>query len=554
MKCPPLLIAAAVTLVAGRVSAASLQSRIDAVTVYPDRAVVTRSASISLEPGTAELVFADLPESLDERSIQVAGRGSASATILDVSAKRTFVDFTPNERVKAVEDQLRDLQRQQRSIDDQAAGFEAQRGMIDKIEAALVAPPAKDVPRPAVGDLASALAFVTEQRAKIAGGVAALDEQRTELQRRIAAAQAQLNELHGSGGRATKSVTVRVSASVAGSLDLTLGYTVPGATWSPTYDVRVLGGERAVQVGYFGLVRQATGEDWKDVDLTLSTARPSLGGRPPELAPWQLDVFVPPPPVPLSAFRDRRTEVNELKIAGPAAAGSTGINFAGEARADAPAMLAQATVQAGATSATFHVGARATIASDNSPQKVPIHSARLAAEPEYATTPKRLPVAFLTSKVANTSDFPLLAGAMSVFLEGTFVASSHMPTVMPGEKFDLALGADDGIGIKHKRLKKFTEETGLTNSGQRITCEYLLTVQNNKRTTERIVVTDQVPVSRNEKITVKLLSPDARDAKPDESGLLKWTLDLKPGEKRELTVRFTVEFDKDVNVSGLDLI
>ena len=63
---------------------------------------------------------------------------------------------------------------------------------------------------------------------------------------------------------------------------------------------------------------------------------------------------------------------------------------------------------------------------------------------------------------------------------------------------------------------------------------------------------DQVPLSRNEKIVVKLLSPDAKDAKPTDEGTLKWTLDLKPGEKRELTVKFTVEYDNDVNVTGLE--
>ena len=216
------------------------------------------------------------------------------------------------------------------------------------------------------------------------------------------------------------------------------------------------------------------------------------------------------------------------------------------------AELAAATIEAGATSASFKIAVAASVPSDNSPQKVPIMSERLVAKPEYLTVPKRLTTAFLTAKVINTSDFPLLSGAMNVFLDGTFVATSGLRTVMPGEKFDLALGADEGIAVKYKRVNKFTETTGLTNSGQRITYEYLLTVQNNKRTTERVIVADQVPLSRNEKITVKLLAPDTAEVKPSDEGTLKWSLDLKPGEKRELTVKFTVEFANGVNVSGLE--
>jgi len=106
--------------------------------------------------------------------------------------------------------------------------------------------------------------------------------------------------------------------------------------------------------------------------------------------------------------------------------------------------------------------------------------------------------------------------------------------------------------VKHKRVNKFTEDTGLTNSGKRITYEYLITVQNNKKTAERVIVVDQVPLSRNEKIVVKVLAPDGKEVKPTEEGSLKWTLELKPAEKRELTIKFTVDYPKDVDVSGLE--
>ena len=145
-----------------------------------------------------------------------------------------------------------------------------------------------------------------------------------------------------------------------------------------------------------------------------------------------------------------------------------------------------------------------------------------------------------------------IALLVRTFLDGTFVATSNLRTVMSGEKFDLALGADEGISVKHKRLNKFTEDTGLTGSGKRITYEYLITIQNNKRSTERVNVADQLPVSRNEKIVVKQIQPDSGELKPTPEGYLKWTLDLKPGEKRELTVKFTVDYPKDVDVTGLE--
>lgn len=220
--------------------------------------------------------------------------------------------------------------------------------------------------------------------------------------------------------------------------------------------------------------------------------------------------------------------------------------------AEKTATFSQAAVDTAATSASFKLAAPATVPSDNSPQKVPITSASLAAVLEYTATPKRLAAAFLTAKVANSTDFPLLAGAMNVFLDGTFIATSALRTVMPGEKFDLALGADDGVAVKHARTKRFAEDTGLTGTGKRVGYEYLITVTNHKKVPVRVIVADHVPVSRHEKIVVKVTAPAETEQKPDAEGALKWTLTLKPGEKREVPLKFTVAHPGDLSVTGLE--
>ncbi|MDB6169646.1 MAG: hypothetical protein JWM88_2510 [Verrucomicrobia bacterium] len=542
-------------VIASRAPAAQapVNSTLTAATVYGDRAVVTRSATVDLPAGTSELQFANLPESLDERSLQVSGKGTAQALILDVTARQTFVDFTPNARVKELEDALHGLRKEERGLNDRAAVLQSQGTMLDRMEAALFAPPAKDVPRPELAQFTNSLTFLSEQKSRIVAERASLDDLREALQNRIATAERQLNELRGAGGRGYKTVVVRVSAPQPGSLDLALSYAVPGASWAPSYDARVASSERVVSLAYFGIVRQNTGEDWKDVALTLSTARPGLGGAAPVLSVWNVDVLTmrPMDVVTLNSFQIKDAGRLERNKAQGGAVNMQSLT----SNAPAPefdAALAEATIEAGATSASFRIATTATIPSDNSPQKVPINSARLTATPEYLTAPKRLATAYLTAKVVNSSDFPLLAGTMNVFLDGTFVATSSLRTVMAGEKFDLALGADEGIAVKHRRVNKFTEDTGLTNSGKRVTYEYLITVQNNKRTAERVIVADQVPVSRNEKVVVKQISPDAKDVKPTNEGILKWTLALKAGEKRELTVKFAIEYANDVNVAGLE--
>ncbi|HTQ30380.1 MAG TPA: mucoidy inhibitor MuiA family protein [Opitutaceae bacterium] len=565
---------AAFVLTAGSVLAAEplpVSSQISAVTVYTDRALVTRTAHLDLSAGPAELVFEKLPAALIDESLQVSGRGAADVTILDVDARTSFVAATTDPRLKPIEDEIAAVRKKVRALDDRTAVLEQQRALLGKIESAMTAPPAKDstAARPSVDDWQKLLSFADDNRNKFAAEQQTLDEQRKDLEAQITALTAQFNNLHGDsdGGRSYKTVIVRVAAASAGSLDLTLAYAVPGASWRPAYDARLHSEERVVELTYFGIVQQATGEDWKNVALTLSTARPSLGGGAPELQPWIVDVAQPQPVVGEETMKLSSFEVASDKALNgrqafnqAAASGSVG-GVPAAPPEEKDAALATATVASTVTSASFKIPVAATILSDNAPQKVGIATARLAARLQYQATPRALEAAFLSAYATNSTDFPLLAGSMNAFLDDSFVATSSLSTVMPGEKFELALGADEGIAIKRKVVNRFTEDTGIVSKGKRITYEFLVTLTNNKKTAQHVVFKDLVPVSRNEKIVVKLITPakddlgtpDApKEVSREADGKLVWRLDLKPGEKREVPLKFSVEYPADLPVEGLE--
>ncbi|ATC63766.1 hypothetical protein CMV30_07260 [Nibricoccus aquaticus] len=554
-----------------------VNSQITAATVYTDRAIVTRTGTVELAAGEAEVTFEKLPAALMDQSLQVSGKGTAVATILDVNARTTYVEAAADARVKSLEDQIAAEQKKLRALGDRGVALDQQQTLIGKIENAVAAPPTKDsgATRPGFEEWQKLLTFSDEARTKLATERQALDAQREEVQAKIGALEAQLVALRGQAGsgRSYKTVTVRVAAANAGSLDLTLGYAVMGASWTPSYDARLRGEERAVELSYFGIVRQNTGEDWKGVALTLSTAKPGLGGGAPELGTWVVDVMPSDEAIALSPFSVSGS--NDKRYRGMDTAGkrplrpdpsSTSLGFGnGMALEAAPAAIvaqqAVATVDSSATSASFKIAAPATILSDNATQKVAITTITLAAKLQYQATPRLQETAFLSAYVTNSTDFPLLAGSVNTFLGDSFVATSGLKTVMPSEKFELALGADESIGVKRKVVNRFAEDTGLTGSGRRVTYEFLVTLTNNKKTTERVVFKELLPVSRNEKIVVKLIGPMERDvgtvAAPKEvtreaDGKLVWRLDLKPGEKREIALKFSVEHPADVQVTGLE--
>jgi uncharacterized protein (TIGR02231 family) len=552
--------------------ASPVDSRISAATVYVDRAVITRIATVELAAGEHAIVFERLPAALLDQSLQASGRGTAGATILDVNAQTTYVDFTPNTHVQELEDQVRGLQKQQRTLDDRGVILGEQREFVKRMLSAstgtIIYPLGGDaargsgtVARPTLDEWQKLYAYSEDTFGKIATEQQSLDNQREDLKAKQTTLEQQLNEVRGARGKSFKTVTVRVAVSEPGRLDVTLKYAVPGASWAPSYDARLHAAERAVELSYFGLVRNGTGEDWESIALTLSTARPSLGGGAPELRPWIVDVARPIPvelPTVAGMMREKaaRDEVRlqTFNVAADAAGGE------GQ-REEKDASFLAAAVQAGVTSATFKIPVAVTIPANNTTQKVSIASTKLAANLQYQATPKVMETAFLSAYAFNNSEYPLLAGAMNTFLDDTFVAASRLKTVMPGEKFELQLGADEGIALKRKLVNRFTENTGLTSKGRRITYEFLVTITNNKKTAERVVFKEPVPVSRNEKIEVTLLTPAEKDVGTkenpkevtrEEDGKLVWRLDLKPGEKREVPLKFSVEYPADLNVAGLE--
>ena len=67
-----------------------------------------------------------------------------------------------------------------------------------------------------------------------------------------------------------------------------LSYKVGNCGWTPQYTVRGRTAQKTFELRYSALVRQMSGEDWKDVKLTLSTASPSIAATRPMLTPLHI--------------------------------------------------------------------------------------------------------------------------------------------------------------------------------------------------------------------------------------------------------------------------
>lgn len=547
-------------LAAGSVFAGTpIESSIAAVTVYSDRAVVSRAATVDLAAGEQQLVFGRLPASLVDDSLRVTGSGTARATILDVTPNLEFPDKAPNDRIRALEDEVKARQGDLRALADRGTILDQERDLVGQIANGAAAPPVPGkegaaILRPGAPEWQQLLEFYRASLEKIAGEKEKVDRDKADLNARIASLNAELDQLRGAGAARAKSVTVRVNMAEAGRLQLSLVYAIPDARWRPAFDARVSTADSKVALSYFGIVSQRTGEDWKAVDLTLSTAHPAIHGTAPELRPW---IVAQAQPLarsirPEAAAFDEKVEFRaKSALAGSRlGAENDAVTLESFGVSEQTAQVSSAGVQG--SSATFRIPGGSDVPSGNDPHKIGIAMIPLAAALSFQSTPKLMPAAFIRADVTNSSDYPILAGPMAVFLDDTFVANGRVKTVMPGEKFDLMLGVDDGIRVERKLINRLTEDLGLITKEIRITYDVLITVTNNKRFSAKLSIKDQLPVSRHEKIEVTQIEPAADSVRPDAQGILEWKFDLNPGEKREIALKFSVTYPTDLAVTGLE--
>ncbi|KAK0064422.1 protein F37C4.5 [Biomphalaria pfeifferi] len=276
------------------------------VTVYKDRAEVCRGINTTVKPGINELRIKEFVR-IDEESIRVEGKGAA--TIAEVSFQSKYVtedQATMSEKEKALNDQLRSLTEEKKAIDlanqkeilnrqwkvlDQFAATAAKSGQVEKKDEQVVFKLDDNY-------FKGMKEFMKEYKAigkQLENERLDLERINEELDRKIEAVERNLNDLRGNynTGHENRECIVVLDAEKEDKVYLVVSYVVMGASWIPSYDLRMFTEEGSLKISYYGLIYQNSGEDWNDVKLYLSTAEPSVGGTIPNLPMTQLAIRKP---------------------------------------------------------------------------------------------------------------------------------------------------------------------------------------------------------------------------------------------------------------------
>jgi uncharacterized protein (TIGR02231 family) len=551
-----------------------LEVSIKEVTVYSDRALVTRRGSIHLEAGEHELRVNNLPSFLRD-SLRAAGQGPQGTRILNVDVMTAFYSRPPEvelvtlqtEReqllqkfklLKARQDSLNDRRQWLRALGEQSRDFA--KGL------------AQGQMKPQ--DCGDFFSFMAQQALQDAQAAQELEVELKQVQQEIEAKERELAQKQGNLRPDRLAAVITVALTTAGDLDLELSYLVLGASWHPQYDVRVQmneeQGEGQVELTYVGVVQQSTGERWENVGLSLSTARPSLAAVLPELEPWYLNIYTPPPPPPpMPIFAQTASPAATIIARSPRAAApsqaasvptsntmsldeATYAEQEEELLLSKAATIATATVEHTGTALVFRAGRSVDIPSDNSPHKTTIARDSLPCEFDYVSAPGLEEYAHLRATITNTTERVLLHGDASIFLSGEYVGTTQVKMTAPAEKFKIFLGIDDGIKIKRELIERAVDKGNLLQSDiRRITYAYRITVHNYTAFPRPVVIRDHLPVSQHERIKIKVQSIQPPPTERTKLELMVWQFTLPADSEQKIEYRFVVEHPQGVKVIGL---
>ncbi len=600
-------------------------SLIETVIVYQNRAMVSRSLSRDFVPGLYAIKFSGLPAQLLEESVRASGRGTAAAKIVDIRVAKELMTGSSQESFKNLEKKIQEVDNQIQEIIDRLEILNKKMDFI-KALSSLKAQEEKGANMAFSGgsaEWAKVLDFVDSQLTRILEQARRSNIEKKELEKKRSAWQYELQQ-SSLQKKERKTILVEMEVTRPGSEKLEISYVVPGVSWVPCYDLRIDSDKNEAALTYQALVKQETGEDWDNAQLSLSTASPAVEKHSPQLQPWVVNTIdselgalactvsddegLPLPGVEVtllsgSSTRKAVTGVNgqalffnlkpesydlRAELPGFMTLARKGIDVRPGRSARLNILMSIATLREEVTvrekvqyadiqpaaalaaegeekeeememaiadaldrtvSAVFTLKGRQTIPSSTEQKKLTIAVELLPMVKEYLAVPKLAEKVFLTANLTNTADLPLLPGKASLFYDEDYISTVSVPQVAPNDHFTANVGEVPGIKVKWQLLNKTRSETGLIGKKVKLLYDTKIVLENLLNSAQTILVKDQLPTTTSKDVTIEMLQaspPPQKNKNEDETrnGILAWSLELQPREKKEILLKFQITHPK----------
>ena len=510
---------------ANAVTVSGNKAAIAAVTLYPGIASVQRS--VRIPAGTRQLVFECLPANIDPQSLQVSA--DAEVRIGDYKTLLQPRDMASKSCASPLDKQILALEDQLATINaDEGAGK-----LVAEYLQNLTKP--EETTAPAANQIAATSTALRNSSRENSLHAHQVMRQKQTLEEQLKPLLAERERTGATRGQVMK-LSVQLATNNEASVQLT--YQVRGPSWQPSYRAQLNADKGVIELERQALVAQTSGEDWSNVQLTLSTGQPTRNtqGRMP--SPWVLDVQQPmvaavaPAPAP-SAPMSRSSKLMLTDVAQEAA-------------------LPQLDVSSINTAYNTQFSVPYKISVPSSGERVTLSLGRqsLPAQLLTRTAPAVEEAAYLVATIsAPAGIWP--AGPVALFRDAAFVGNGRLDfgnaqSLAQG----LAFGRDEKIVVRNLPQDASTGRGGFINSNTQKQILQRYTVENRHDRAITLQVIDAAPISRNSKISVQSqYSPEPASTRwNQQNGMVAWQQSLAAGATAEFKAEHQIRHPDDVSV------
>ena len=512
----------------------ALSSRVSAVTLFPQGATVVREVPFAAPAGEHDLILADLPRGTPLASVRVSVEG---ARMGGVTTRRDYVpprDMAESAELLAARAEVVRLEEALRTararIDDirlEAEAARARLAFLDRIgQGDGVATIEIDRLR-ALSQMIGTETLAARQTALEATRRAdAAERALSDQQEALEAARKTLKALvPEEQARAMLAVAVSADSATEGRMVVT--YTIADAGWQPLYDLHLARDSGTLRIERGAFVRQSTGENWQEVALTLSTARPSEQTQPGQIWPWVPRIVDPEEIRPLA--RQKGADAL-MSMAAPMAEMES-------------AVAADATFDG--LSVTYSYPAPVDVTTGADHVRLMLGTLEAQAEIVAQAVPMVDQTAYLMAEFTNETDEILLPTSEARFyLDGRYVGQRGLGLIAAGDEADLSFGPIDGLRLSRTLRDRNEGDRGLIRKSNEMTEAVMIEVENLTDMAWPLRVLDRVPVSEQEdlEITWSATPKPTEENVDDMRGILAWEFDLPAGEAQTIRLETGMEW------------
>jgi uncharacterized protein (TIGR02231 family) len=520
------------------VRAQDVTTRITEVTVYQQGAWVTRQARVDLQAGANSLLFADLSSQINQRQFQVAVQGDGTSlgqVKFDEVQQRDAYDAQVRElqaQIDAVRDEINTLadasqtaQLKLKFLDGIAQGyakeswFEGARGNAD------------------VSSWRAALSVLDEGSAAARTTIRDNDKLTRAAKVTLSQLEREMQSLRGKQ-RVSTAISVTVAANTAQTATVRLRYFQRNASWTPKYTAYVDSTANSVRLSQQGQVVQQSDEDWRDVQLTLSTNAPSGELIAPEVQSEFLQLFDPTLVRLMNDAPQRNKRAASMAMEEMMVTADAG----------------QVRPQVNRYSASYRVPGRVDVTNDAA-DAVSFDLVEMSFPVELVThiAPRLSEEAFLVAKFTYEQDLPLYEQNLLVYVDQEFVGETWLPTALPGDSVSLPAGQDRRVSLAVQNQGGQKGESGFIGRRKTELTSNLFVITNRRDGETRVEVFDRYPTATHEDIEVSVprsaTVPTEKDV-DNKPGVIVWRKTLAADETWNISHEYEVSYPADKRINA----